>query len=119
MAGLHVIYGIAGRKAFLACGIDIRVRVAFGHQFLCLLPELGLLAFGRSGLPPEPVSTFTDLVFFYVVGHRNFLPECRLAAICSPAIVTLMWEVATAFKAWIMLPAVLQNFNQLCHFQIG
>jgi hypothetical protein len=42
-----------------------------------------------------------------------------LAAICSPAIVTLMWEVATAFKAWIMLPAVLQNFNQLCHFQMG
>jgi hypothetical protein len=42
-----------------------------------------------------------------------------LAAICSRAIVPLMWEAATAFKARIMLPAALQNFNRLCHFQIG
>jgi len=44
-----------------------------------------------------------------------------LAARCSLAIITLMWAGATAFKAlraWILLSAVLQNFNQLCHFQI-
>jgi hypothetical protein len=117
--GLHVIYGIAGRKAVLACSVNSFVRVAFGNQFFCPSPELCLLAFGRSGRLPERVGAFTDFVFFWVIGHGNSLPGWRLAAICSRAIVTLMWEVATAFKARpasIMLSAALQNFNRLCHF---